>query len=152
MRALGKRGIVVGIGILTVLVFSGLYVVNAPAADPIVGQWNYTTSGHWSKGPVPAGSPSTGVVVITQSGEQYKMEFKSGMVFNPPELKNFTGSKNGQEYLFSNSAKVDNEGGVVKNRCNLKMAGTNQCTGKSFSQYSNGAVTFNWGFNIALTR
>ena len=152
MLTRGRRGIVIGVVILTVLVFSGLCVVNSLAADPIVGQWNYTTSDHWSKGPVPAGSPSTGVVVITQSGDQFKMEFKSGMVFNPPELKNFAGSKNGQEYAFSNSAKVDNEGGVAKNTCNLKMASTNQCTGKSFSQYSNGAVTFNWGFNIALTR
>ena len=148
----GKRGIVVGVVILTVLVFSGLYVVNAPAADPIVGQWNYTTSNHWSKGPVPAGHPSTGVVVIEQDGAQFKMEFKSGMVFNPPELKNFTGSKNSQEYVFSNSAKVDNEGGVAKNTCNLKMTSAHQYTGKSFSQYSNGAVTFRWGFDIVLTR
>ena len=152
MRVRGKRNIFIGLGILTFLVFCGLYVVQAPAAGPIVGTWNYTTADHWSKGAVPAGSPSTGVVVITQSGNQFEMEFQSGMVFNPPQLKHFTGGKSGQEYVFSNNAKVDNEGGVVKNTCKLKMVNTNHFAGKSFSQYSNGAVTFNWGFCIALKR
>ena len=152
MRVRGKRDIFIGVCILTVLVFCGLYVIQAPASDPIVGTWHYTTADHWSKGPVSAGSPSTGVVVITQSGDQFEMDFQSGMVFNPPRLKHFTGGKSGREYVFSNNAKVDDEGGVAKNTCNLKMVNTNQFAGKSFSQYSNGAVTFNWGFSIALTR
>jgi len=152
MRAPRKRGFTLGVGIMAVLIFCGLAVFHAMAADPIVGQWNYTTANHWSKGPVPAGRPSTGVLVIAQSGGQYTMEFKSGMVFNPPELKNYTGTKDGKEYVFSNSARVDNEGGVAKNTCTLQMTGANQCQGKSYSQYSNGAVVFSWGFDIALTR
>lgn len=152
MRLRDKRGIVVGVGMAAIAVLCGLAVMNALAADPIVGQWNYTTSNHWAKGPVPAGSPSTGVLVIAQSGDQYTMEFKSGMVFNPPELKNFTGTKDGKEYVFSNSARVDNEGGVAKNTCTLQMTGANQCEGESFSQYSNAGVVFSWGFDIRLTR
>ena len=152
MRVRGKQSIAAGVGILTLLVFSGLAVVSAMAADPIVGEWNYTTANHWSKGPVPAGKPSSGVVVITQDGDQYKMEFKSGMVFNPPELKNFTGKKDGKDYSFSNSARTDDEGGVAKNNCDLKMTSPNQLQGKSYSQWSNGAMTFSWGFDIELTR
>jgi hypothetical protein len=147
-----KKGISAGVGILALFVFSGIHVVHALAADPILGQWNYTTSNHWVKGPAPAGKPSKGILVITQMGDQFKMEFKSGMVFSPPELRFFTGKKLGQEYVFSNSAQVDNEGGIVKNSCNLKLINANHGKGKSFSQYSNRGITFSWGFDIELTR
>jgi hypothetical protein len=126
--------------------------MHAMAADPIVGQWNYATSNHWAKGPVPAGKPSKGVLVITQTGDQFTMEFKSGMVFSPSKLRYFTGTKNVQEYVFSNSAQVDNEGGIAKNSCNLKMIGINHFKGKSFSQYTHGGTMFSWGFDIELTR
>jgi hypothetical protein len=152
MRVRVKQSIASGVGICAVLVLCGLCVFQAMAVDPIVGEWNYTTVNHWSKGPVPAGKPSSGVVVITQNGDKYTMEFKSGMVFNPPELKNFTGEKHGQDYTFLNSARTDNEGGVAKNNCDLKMTSSNQLQGKSYSQWSNGAITFSWGFDIALTR
>jgi hypothetical protein len=147
-----KKAIALAIGILIFFVVAGLRVFPAMAVDPIVGQWNYSTANHWSKGPVPAGKPSKGVLVITQLGDQFKMEFKSGMVFSPPELRYFTGTKNGQEYLFANSAQVDNEGGRAKNTCTLKMAGANMCKGKSYSQYTNKGTTFSWGFDITLTR
>jgi hypothetical protein len=147
-----KKGFAFGTGILVFFVAAGLWVSPVMAVDPIVGQWNYSTANHWAKGPVPAGKPSKGVLVITQVGDQYKMEFKSGMVFSPPELRYFTGTKNGQEYLFSNSAQVDNEGGRAKNTCTLKMAGANTCKGKSYSEYTNKGITFSWGFDITLTR
>ena len=152
MSTQGKRRVFVGIGILSVLIFSGFYVAYAQATDSIVGQWNYATSKHWSKGPVPTGNPSTGIIAITQNGDQLKMEVKSGMVFNPPDLKHFIGRKNDQEYVFSNRAIVDNEGGVAENTFSLKKTGTDQYAGKAFSQYSNGEITFYWGFNITLTR
>jgi hypothetical protein len=147
-----KQSIAAGVGICALLVLCGFGVFQAMAADPIVGEWNYTTANHWSKGPVPAAKPSSGVVVITQDGDKYTMEFKSGMVFNPPELKHFTGHKNDQDYRFSNSARTDDEGGVAKNNCDLKMTSPNQLQGKSYSQWSNGAMTFSWGFDISLTR
>lgn len=150
----GKKGIYAGVGVfvLACLVFFGLQAVHAMTADPIAGQWNYSTSNHWVKGPVPAGRPSRGIVVITQTGDQFKMEFKSGMVFSPPELRYFTGRKQGQEYIFSNSAHVDNEGGVAKNSCNLKLINASHGEGKSNSKYSNRGTTFSWGFDIKLTR
>jgi len=148
MRTRRGKGIVAGVALLAWFVLC----LPAPAADAIVGQWNYTTSNHWSKGPVPAGKPSKGVLVIKQEGDQFKMEFKSGMVFSPSELKYFTGKKNDPEYVFSNSARVDNEGGVAKNTCTLKMAADKSYKGKSFSQYSNSGITFSWGFEIELTR
>jgi hypothetical protein len=80
------------------------------------------------------------------------MEFKSGMVFSPPELKYFTGKKKGKDYIFSNSAKVDNEGGVAKNSCTLKMMGNNHFEGKSSSEYNQGPITFSWGFDIELKK
>ena len=148
MLVQGKKGIAAGIVILALFVFC----INVMAADPIVGQWNYTTANHWSKGPVPAGKPSKGVLVITHMGDQLTMEFKSGMVFSPPELKYFTGKKRGQDYVFSNKAQVDNEGGVAKNTCNLKMISANHYKGKSYSEYTNSGITFSWGFDIELTR
>jgi hypothetical protein len=96
-----KKGICARVGILACFVFFGIHAITAMAADPIVGQWNYSTSNHWVKGPVPAGRPSKGIVVITQTSEQFKMEFKSGMVFSPPELRYFTGRKQGRSIFFS---------------------------------------------------
>jgi hypothetical protein len=148
MLTRGKKGVVVVVGIFAFFVFG----INVMAADQIVGLWNYVTSNHWAKGPVPAGKPSKGILVITQMGNQFKMEFTSGMVFSPPELRYFTGKKDGQEYIFSNSAQADNEGGIAKNICNLKMLSANHCKGKSYSQYSNSGITFRWGFDIELTR
>lgn len=152
MPARGKKRMAAGVVILALFVVGGLSVFHSMAADPIVGQWNYATANHWAKGPVPTGNPSKGVIVITQIGDQFKMEFKSGMVFNPPELRYFTGQRKGLDYFFSNSAQVDNEGGVAKNNCNLKMAAINHLKGKSFAQYSNSGITFSWGFDIELTR
>ncbi len=147
-----KKRIYAGVGILACLVFFGLHAVHAMIADAILGQWSYSTSNHWVKGPAPAGRPSKGILVITQQGSQFKMEFISGMVFSPPELRYFTGKKKGQEYIFSNSAQVDNEGGIAKNSCNLKLINANHGKGKSFSQYSNKGITFSWGFDIELTK
>jgi hypothetical protein len=152
MHVREKKVIIAGFGMCALLVLCGLGVLQAMAADPIVGEWNYTTANHWSKGPMPAGKPNSEVVVITQDGDQYQMEFKSGMMFDPPELKHFTGHKNGQDYSFSNSARTDNEGGVAKNNCDLKMTNPNQLQGKSYSKWSNGDMTFSWGFDISLTR
>lgn len=146
----GKKRIVAGVGFLSLLVF--LNLANLAAAEPILGTWNYSTSKHWVKGPAPAGKPSKGILVISKSVDEFKMEFKSGMVFNPPQLKYFTGEKKGKDYIFSNSAKVDNEGGVAKNTCNLKMTNSNHFEGKSFSEYSQGGITFSWGFDIELKR
>ncbi len=145
-----KKRIVVGLGFLSLFVLFNLPIM--AMAEPIVGTWNYSTSNHWAKGPVPAGKPSKGEVVITQSGGQFKMEFKSGMVFNPPQLKYFTGEKKGKDNIFSNSAKVDNEGGVAKNTCTLKMVSNNHLEGKSSSEYSQGGISFHWGFDIELKR
>jgi hypothetical protein len=107
-----KRTMPVGVALLALFVF--LDLCNLAAADPIVETWNYSTSGHWSRGPVPAGKPRQGTLVITPSGDEFKMEFKSGMVFSPPELKYLTGKKKGKDYIFSNSAKVDNEEELLK--------------------------------------
>jgi len=145
-----KRTMAFGVGLLTLFVFFNLS--NLGAAEPIVGTWNYSTSNHWARGPVPAGKPSKGILVITQSGDEFKMEFKSGMVFSPPELKYFTGKKKGKDYIFSNSAKVDNEGGVARNTCNLRMTGDNHFEGKSSSEYSQSGITFSWGFDIELKK
>jgi hypothetical protein len=147
-----KKRIVVGLGFLSLFVLFNLSLASLVAGDPIVGTWNYSTSNHWAKGPVPAGKPSKGSVEITQSGGQLKMEFKSGMVFNPPQLKYFTGEKKGKDYIFSNSAKVDNEGGVAKNSCTLKMVSNNHFEGKSSSEYSQGGIIFSWGFDIELKK
>lgn len=147
-----KKGIIVGVGFLTLCAFSIFSVAHLLAADPILGEWKYTTSNHWAKGPVPAGKPGKGLLVITPEGDPFKMEFKSGMVFNPPELRYFTGKKKGESYIFSNSAKVDNEGGVAKNTCDLKMISSNHLKGKSYSEYTNSGITFSWGFDIELKK
>ncbi len=146
-----KKGIIAS-GVASLVLFGFLNLCDLAAADSIVGTWNYSTSGHWSRGPVPAGKPSKGILVITQSGDEFKMEFKSGMVFNPPELKYLTGKKKGNDYIFSNSAKVDNEGGIAKNTCNLKMLGNIHFGGKSSSEYSQSGITFSWGFDIELKK
>ncbi|OGP54032.1 MAG: hypothetical protein A2Y65_06150 [Deltaproteobacteria bacterium RBG_13_52_11] len=42
MLARGKKVIIAGVGIFALFVFC----IHALAADPIVGQWNYTTANH----------------------------------------------------------------------------------------------------------
>ena len=148
MTAQMKNAVVAGIGLLVLFFFCTPVL----AADPIVGQWHYATSNHWSKGPVPTGIPSKGILEITQVGDQFKMEFKSGMVFSPTGLKYFTGKKVGTEYVFSNEMIVDNEGGRSNNTHTLKMITGNFFKGKSFSRYSNSGITFSWGFDIELTK
>jgi hypothetical protein len=152
MSSRREKSIIAGVGLLSLFVFFNLSLANLAAAEPIVGTWNYSTSNHWAKGPVPAGKPSQGSVEITQSAGQFKMEFKSGMVFNPPQLKYFTGEKKGKDYVFSNSAKVDNEGGIAKNNCTLKIISNNHFKGKSFSEYSQSGIAFSWGFDIELKK
>jgi hypothetical protein len=148
----GRKKGIIAFGVASLALFVFLDLCDLAAADPIVGTWNYSTSGHWSRGPVPAGKPSQGTLVITQSGGEFKMEFKSGMVFSPPELKYLTGNKTGKDYIFSNSAKVDNEGGVAKTSCTLKLMGNNHFAGKSSSEYSQGPIKFSWGFDIELKK
>ena len=148
MTAQMKNAVVAGIGLLVLFFF----FTPVLAANSIVGQWHYATSNHWSKGPVPAGVPSKGILEITQAGDQFKMEFKSGMVFSPTDLKYFTGKKIGPEYVFSNEMIVDDEGGRAINTQTLKMITDNSFKGKSFSQYSNSGIKFSWGFDIELTK
>ena len=80
------------------------------------------------------------------------MEFKSGMVFSPTDLKYFTGKKIGPKYVFSNEMIVDDEGGRAMNTQTLKMITDNSFKRKSFSQYSNSGIKFSWGFDIELTK
>lgn len=93
-----------------------------------------------------------GILEITQAGDQFKMEFKSGMVFSPADLKYFTGKKIGPEYVFSNEMIVDDEGGRAIQYPNSENDYGQFFQGKSFSQYSNSGIKFSWGFDIELTK
>jgi hypothetical protein len=58
-----------------------------------------------------------------------------------------------KKYTFSNSARVDNEGGKVVNKIELTMTSPKAAKGAGTSRYTHpGGMTCKWGSKIALTR
>lgn len=65
---------------------------------------------------------------------------KSRATFNAGGVRS-SKNKKYKDYFFSNSAKVNNEGGIVQNTCTLKMLGNNHFEGKSSSEYRLSGIT-----------
>ena len=124
----------------------------AGAAD-VGGEWSYEVSDTWKKGPCPAGKGGSGTLEMTQNGEKVTLVFVSGRTCRPESMCTFEGTVSGEELAVSNSAKVDDEGGVAKNEIALTLTGDDTATGTSESSYTHpGGMQCRWGSKLTLTR
>jgi hypothetical protein len=118
----------------------------------LVGTWSYQTSGDWNKGPCPVGKSGKGKLKIAKKGKGYTLVFVSGRTCRPASMCTFAGKAKGAKVTFTNSAKVDNEGGAVKNSIVLTFD-KGKGKGKSDSSYTHpGGMRCTWGSKIALTK
>ncbi|MGD8897007.1 MAG: hypothetical protein PVJ73_13300 [Acidobacteriota bacterium] len=124
----------------------------AVAAD-VTGDWSYEVSDSWSKGPCPMGKGGSGKITMTQDGDKVTLVFVSGRKCSPASMCTFEGTRNGDELLLSNAAKVDDEGGEAKNEISLTFEGEDAARGTSESSYTHpGGMQCRWGSKLTLAR
>jgi hypothetical protein len=122
------------------------------AAD-VGGEWSYETSESWNKGPCPVGKAGSGKIEMTQDGDAVTLVFLSGRKCRPKSMCTFEGTLSGNELVVSNEAKVDDEGGMVKNAITLNLSGNDAAAGSSESSYTHpGGMECRWGSKVTLTR
>ncbi len=140
----------------TIAVAAGATLLAIPAgsaAADVSGDWNYQISDSWKKGPCPVGESGSGTIKITQDGGTVTLVFASGRTCRPKSMCTFTGTLAREKLEVSNSAKVDNEGGVAKNKIALTFAGGDGASGTSQSSYTHpGGMECRWGSKLKLTR
>jgi len=122
-------------------------------AGDVSGDWSYESSESWSKGPCPMGGGGSGKIEMTQDGDEVTLVFASGRKCRPKSMCTFEGTLSGDELVVSNAAKVDDEGGMVKNAITLTLAGTDAASGTSESSYTHpGGMECRWGSKVTLSR
>ena len=122
------------------------------AAD-VAGTWSYEASDSWKKGPCPTGGDGSGKLEMTPDGDAVTLVFVSGRKCRPESMCTFEGTLSGSELVVSNEAKVDDEGGMVKNEIKLTLSGDDSASGTSESSYTHpGGMECRWGSKVTLTR
>ena len=122
------------------------------AAD-VSGDWSYEASESWNKGPCPMGKGGSGEILMTQDGDKVTLVFVSGRKCSPKSMCTFEGTLSGEKLAVSNAAKVDDEGGAVKNEITLTLSGADDASGTSESSYTHpGGMECRWGSKVTLTR
>jgi len=136
------------------LVGALLVAVPSPgAALDITGDWHFSVSDTWKKGPCPKGRGGPGDIKITQDGSTVTLVFVKGRKCRPASMCTFTGSFSGDTLEVSNSARVDDEGGMAKNAISLTFSGAKSAEGTSESSYTHpGGMQCRWGSKLTLTR
>jgi hypothetical protein len=82
-----------------------------------------------------------------------KLVFASGRKCRPKSMCTFSGTLTGEKLVVSNSAKVDDEGGVARNKITLTFASGDAASGTSESSYTHpGGMECRWGSKLKLTR
>jgi hypothetical protein len=122
------------------------------AAD-VSGEWSYETSESWNKGPCPMGKAGSGKIEMTQDGNEVTLVFVSGRKCRPKSMCTFEGTLSEDKLVVSNAAKVDDEGGAVKNEITLTLSGADAASGTSESSYTHpGGMECHWGSKVTLSR
>jgi hypothetical protein len=123
------------------------------AASDVSGDWTYEVSDSWKKGPCPVGKGGSGAIRITLDDDAAKLVFASGRTCRPKSMCTFAGTLSGEKLVVSNSARVDDEGGVAKNEIKLTFTGGDAASGTSESSYTHpGGMECHWGSKLKLTR
>jgi MYXO-CTERM domain-containing protein len=126
--------------------------VGLGATYDLTGTWSYVTTNNWVTGLCPKGQDSSGMLTITQTGDTVTLVVSSGMVCDPASMCSFAGTVSGADYTVSNSAVVDNEGGVAKNTVTFTASSASAAAGQDSSSYTLDTFTCSWGFDITITR
>jgi hypothetical protein len=103
----------------------------------------------------PAGGPASGTLTINKGGgdRPYILVFQSGRVCNPASLCTFNGTLSGNELVFVNEARVDDEGGEVTNAFRLTVLTNELATGEASSRYIHpDGMECQWSYRITLRR
>lgn len=135
------------------IMVAGQAVAQDDARFDLTGEWTYTTSGAWVKGACPPGGPKKGTCVIEQDGTRFTMVIKTGARCSPEAMCIYKGTVSGTKYAGSNSAQVDNEGGVAENKITFSAVSDIKAAGTSSSSYKHpSGFTCGWGADMVLTR
>lgn len=120
-------------------------------ADP-VGEWNFNLSDSTVKGMCPMGGDSRGKLSIMKKGNgKYLLKYLHGMSCRPAKVCSLSGTCKGAECVFSNTVRVDSEGGKVTNSATLRFQGK-QAKGSGKSLYSHPAMSCSWAFSLSLKK
>lgn len=126
-----------------------------PKLIKISGTWNYNATMPSVQGMCPPGGPASGTLTINKGSgvRPYILVFQSGRVCNPASLCTFHGTLTGNELVFVNEAKVDDEGGEVTNAFRLTVLTNDVATGNASSRYIHpDGMECHWSYSITLRR
>ncbi len=99
------------------------------------------------------GGGGSGKIEMTQDGDEVTLVFTSGRKCRPKSMCTFEGTLSGDELVVSNTAKVDDEGGTVKNDLVLTLSGADTASGTSESSYTHPeGMECRWGSKVTLNR
>jgi hypothetical protein len=128
-----------------------------PKLIKINGTWNYNATMPTVQGMCPPGGPASGTLTISKGGgdrdRPYILVFQSGRVCNPASLCTFHGTLTGNELVFVNEAKADDEGGEATNAFRLTVLTNELATGEASSRYIHpDGMECQWSYSITLRR
>jgi hypothetical protein len=126
-----------------------------PKLINIIGTWNYSATMPTVQGMCPAGNAASGTLTISKGNgsRPYILVFQSGRVCNPASLCTFNGTLSGNELVFVNEAKVDDEGGEATNAFRLTVLTNELATGNASSRYFHpDGMECQWTYGITLKR
>jgi hypothetical protein len=126
-----------------------------PKLIKITGTWNYSATTPTVQGICPAGSAASGTLTISKGSgvRPYILVFQSGRVCNPASLCTFNGTLSGNELVFVNEARVDDEGGEVTNAFRLTVLTNEAAAGEASSRYIHpDGMECQWSYGITLKR
>ncbi|MDD4357487.1 MAG: hypothetical protein PHN98_09570 [Smithellaceae bacterium] len=154
--------IILAVVLISFSAFSQIDIPTVPLVKPInpklikvSGKWNYNTTMPTVRGICPAGSAASGTLTIRKSSgdRPYILTFQSGRVCNPASLCTFHGKLSGNELVFVNEARVDDEGGEVTNAFRLTVLTNGLATGEASSRYLHPeGMECHWNYGITLER
>jgi hypothetical protein len=111
----------------------------------------YATTNHTIKGTCPPGKASSGACEIKESDKGFRLTLVTGSVCQPASMCVFFCQRSGDTVNCTNTDKVDDEGGMVTNKMNLKIGESGQAAGTGSSVYNHpGGFTCTWGYRVSV--
>ena len=122
-------------------------------ARALMGTWSFVTSNHWKKGVCPAPRKARGRLRIVKRGRGARLKIIKGMICKPASMCRFSCKVLRAKIVCTNRARVDNEGGVARNRVVLRPTSRRRAAGTNRSTYTHpGGMKCSWGFKVSLRK
>ena len=143
-----KRSLIVGMALLMALFSAGDLF---GATFDLTGTWTYSTTDNWVTGSCPPSADTTATCSISQNGDDVTLVLDT--ICQPQSMCTFRGTVSGATYTCSNSAVVDDEGGVATNTIVFTATSNTSASGSDSSSYVHPqGFRCDWGFNIIFSR